>query len=181
LQPLFFRFTLNTTMFLLFGRSIDSLKMQSNADSADTGFANDFNLAQDYLARRGRLGGLYWLIGGSEFKHACKSVHIFLDGIIHKALEADRVSHFGEKNKANYVLLDELIEETKDPVILRSQLLNVLLAGRDTTACCLSWALCVSTSQIRRCHPRFNYTQPPLITQPRCTAETAHGDSLNCR
>lgn len=27
---------------------------------------------------------------------------------------------------------------------LRDQLLNVLLAGRDTTACCLSWTLYVS-------------------------------------
>jgi cytochrome P450 len=37
--------------------------------------------------------------------------------------------------------LDALIQETRDPKVLRDQLLNVLLAGRDTTACCLTWTL----------------------------------------
>lgn len=140
LQPLFFRFTLNTTMFLLFGRSEDSLKMENSNDDADAGFANDFNVAQDYLARRGRLGGLYWLISGSEFRRACKSVHSFLDEIIRKSLATDRPGQSSQE-KTKYVFLDALIEETKDPIVLRSQLLNVLLAGRDTTACTLSWTL----------------------------------------
>jgi len=58
LQPLFFRLTLNTTMFLLFGRSVDFLKLRNQAGSADGAFAEAFNLAQDFLARRGRLGSL---------------------------------------------------------------------------------------------------------------------------
>lgn len=70
-------------MFLLFGRSEDSLKIESSNGDADTDaeFANDFNTAQDYLARRGRLSGMYWLIGGSEYMRACKSVHSLLDSI----------------------------------------------------------------------------------------------------
>ncbi|QDS75149.1 hypothetical protein FKW77_007922 [Venturia effusa] len=126
-------------MFLLFGRSEDSLEMKSSNGDADTKFANDFNIAQDYLARRGRLGGLYWLIGGSEFRRACKSVHDFLDEIIRKSLASDGPGQSSQE-KSKYIFLDALIEETKDPTVLRSQLLNVLLAGRDTTACTLSWA-----------------------------------------
>lgn len=127
-------------MFLLFGRSEDSLKMDDSNEEADADFANDFNIAQDYLARRGRLGGLYWLIGGSEFRRACKSVHCFLDEIIRKSLATDRPDQ-SSPAKTNYIFLDALIEETKDPIVLRSQLLNVLLAGRDTTACTLSWTM----------------------------------------
>ena len=37
--------------------------------------------------------------------------------------------------------VDQLAKESSGPVILRDQLLNVLLAGRDTTACCLSWTI----------------------------------------
>ena len=136
LQPLFFRLTLNTTMFLLFGQ------MQNDAAaSGDAKFAEAFNLAQDYLARRGRLGDLYWLIGGQKFRDACRTVHQFVDSIVDKALQASNAAAGGSHIKSNYVFVDALIQETKDPVVLRSQLLNILLAGRDTTACCLSWAL----------------------------------------
>jgi len=43
-----------------------------------------------------------------------------------------------------YVFLHELVKATQDPIALRSELLNVLLAGRDTTAGLLSltwWVL----------------------------------------
>lgn len=45
----------------------------------------------------------------------------------------------GEKTKKRYVFLHALIKETKDPIELRSQLLHLLLAGRDTTAGLLGW------------------------------------------
>ena len=39
------------------------------------------------------------------------------------------------------MFIDALIQETRDKKELRDQCLNVLLAGRDTTACCLTWTL----------------------------------------
>ena len=41
--------------------------------------------------------------------------------------------------KEKYIFLEALAEEVRDPVELRSQLLNILLAGRDTTASLLGW------------------------------------------
>lgn len=133
LQPLFFRLTLDTTTVLLFGKSLGSLKDPQEQEST---FARAFRVAQGYLCQRGRLGGFYWLIGGREFREACATVHRFVDEIVSEALESD--SKFDE---STYVFLDALMKETRDPKVLRDQLLNVLLAGRDTTACCLSWAL----------------------------------------
>jgi len=40
-----------------------------------------------------------------------------------------------------YVFIDAIAEESRDPNALRDQLVNILLAGRDTTACLLSWVL----------------------------------------
>lgn len=43
-----------------------------------------------------------------------------------------------------YIFIDELVQQTHDPVRIRSELLNILLAGRDTTASLLSnvwWTL----------------------------------------
>jgi cytochrome P450 len=135
-QPLFFRFTLDTTTYLLFGQSINSLESENPQTTA---FAESFRIAQDYLAQRGRLGGLYWLIGGKEFRQACLTVHQFVDSAIQAALSTDQAPK--SQSKPVYAFLDILIQETRDPKILRDQLLNLLLAGRDTTACCLTWAL----------------------------------------
>lgn len=41
--------------------------------------------------------------------------------------------------KSKYVFLHALAQQTRDPVELRAQLLNILLAGRDTTASLLSY------------------------------------------
>lgn len=132
LQPLFFRLTLDTTTVLLFGTSINSLR---NAPEDESEFAKAFNLAQDRLCQRGRLGDFYWVLGGKDFRNACKTCHSFIDNIVQEELSRE------DKDDSRYSVLKALIQETRDPQVLRDQLLNVLLAGRDTTACCLSWCL----------------------------------------
>ncbi|CAG8955168.1 hypothetical protein HYFRA_00007184 [Hymenoscyphus fraxineus] len=139
LQPLFFQFTFDTTTFLLFGKSMNSLQATSTQGkliAREAGFSEAFRISQDYLFRRGRLGDQYWLIGGKEFRKNCSIVHQFIDEAIHEALSAEY-----QENKLGHVhsFLDALMKETRDPKVLRDQLLNVMLAGRDTTACCLTW------------------------------------------
>jgi cytochrome P450 len=143
LQPLFFRLTFDTTTFLLFGQQMSSLKSEGIA-SHESDFANAFNLAQDYLSHRGRLGEFYWLLGGRKFRNACKICHAFVDAAVEKALEKTSGKVVKDSGKENYIFLDALVQETRNPKVLRDQCLNILLAGRDTTACCLSWTLCVN-------------------------------------
>ena len=139
LQPLFFRLTLDTTMAVLFGRSLDRIQTQASIDEA--AFAKAFDYAQHQLARRGRLGDLYWLIDGPSFRRSCARVHEFVDKIVADALEESKTeAPLPDPNKG-YVFLKELISKTRDPVVLRDQLVNILLAGRDTTACLLSWTM----------------------------------------
>ena len=138
LQPLFFQFTFDTTTFLLFGKSLNSLPSASTQNTASAGeaqFSESFRIAQDYLFRRSRLGGQYWLIGGPQFRKHCSNVHQFIDQAIQEALSENR------EDTDAHSFLDALIQTTRDPRVLRDQLLNVLLAGRDTTACCLTWTL----------------------------------------
>ena len=138
-QPLFFRFTLDTTTYLLFGRNINTLGTPTPLSEA---FAESFRVAQDFLAQRARVGPLFWTIGGRKFRHACTTVHEFIDRTIQDALaehSSDPASI--SKSRPNYGFLGILLHETQDPKALRDQLLNLLLAGRDTTACCLTWAM----------------------------------------
>ncbi|CAI6339822.1 unnamed protein product [Periconia digitata] len=133
LQPLFFRFTLDTTSYLLFGHRLGGL--ESDLSEKFASFSAAFDRAQDCLARRGRLGPLYWLIDGPQFRKDCARVHEHIDGAIEKALQKSN----SLDQEATYTILGALIKETQDPKVLREQCLNVLLAGRDTTACLLSW------------------------------------------
>lgn len=143
LQPLFFRLTFDTTTFLLFGKTLSSLQ-SSDIAGKESEFAAAFNLGQDYLSHRGRLGDLYWLANTPEFWRACKTSHRFVDDAIQTALddaEKPKSKETEDEDSKNYVFIDALIQETRNKKELRDQCLNVLLAGRDTTACCLTWTL----------------------------------------
>ncbi|OBT56020.1 hypothetical protein VE04_03687 [Pseudogymnoascus sp. 24MN13] len=133
LQPLFFRLALDVTTAFLFGVSIESLK--AGKGSGEQAFANAFNIAQDYVARRFRLLDLYWLIGAKNFRDACETVHSFADKIIDRNLSHEMTD--GEEDQ--YVFLQAMAKKIPSRTALRSQIINILTAGRDTTACLLSW------------------------------------------
>jgi cytochrome P450 len=59
-------------------------------------------------------------------------MHSFADEVIQEAID-DLKSGKQDPNR-RYVFLHALLNQTQDPVALRSELLNILLAGRDTTA-----------------------------------------------
>jgi len=133
-------------MFLLFGNSAVSASDWGQVAGKESEFATAFNTAQDYLATRGRFGPFYWLINDKTFRDACKTCHRFVDEAVSKALQASAskgslkdVDADGER--AGYVFVDALVQQTRDPEVIRDQCLNVLLAGRDTTGCCLQWTL----------------------------------------
>ncbi|ORY14147.1 cytochrome P450 alkane hydroxylase [Clohesyomyces aquaticus] len=134
LQPLFFRLTLDTTTAFLFGESVRSL-ITAEAIGEQT-FATAFNTAQQWVTKRFRLLDLYWLINPPEFRQACKDVQKFADQIIDRNLSPDGVSN-DKIGRASF--LDAVAESSSDRDALRGQIVNLLAAGRDTTACLLSW------------------------------------------
>ncbi|KAF7593473.1 hypothetical protein BBP40_011479 [Aspergillus hancockii] len=134
-QPLFFHLTLDTTTEFLFGKSVNSLEKTEIPSDGKT-FAEHFEIAQNFVVQRFRLLDLYWLIGGSTFRRSCASVHRFVDDIIDARNKSSPPE--GDKND-RYVFFDAVARDAKDRESLRAQLVNVLLAGRDTTACLLSW------------------------------------------
>ena len=136
IQPLLFKLSLDMTTAFLFGQSVYSLKNNGSAEGSR--FARNFDIAQDFVVKRFRLLDLYWLIGGRKFFAACDVVHEFIDKIIeqrHANTEAS-IDH-----SDHYVFFDAVAQDAKSLEALRGQLLNILLAGRDTTACLLSWTL----------------------------------------
>lgn len=138
LQPMFFRLTLDSATEFLFGESVNSQLEDHQPSSNDVGFANAFDKAQYTLAIGARLGPHYKYSHTSEFKRMVKSVHEFVDYFVQKAL-AEGASEKKSTDEGRYVFLKALAKDTQDPEELRSELLNILLAGRDTTASTLGF------------------------------------------
>ncbi|KAG5419204.1 ALK2 [Candida metapsilosis] len=143
LQELFFRFTVDSSTEFLFGASVDSLKDASIGMSSESNevegkelFAQSFNFSQHYLSSRAAMQGMYWLLNSKKFRESNSNVHRFAQYYVERALS---LSPEELEKQDGYVFLYELAKHTRDPKVLQDQLLNILVAGRDTTAGLLSF------------------------------------------
>lgn len=153
LQMLFFRLTLDSATEFLLGESADSQlqhipgyskKRNSAEDIHSIDFAFHFDRGQMGIATRVHLGPMYWIYNSSGFRESVRQCNKFMDHYVKRALNKSlREKSLEKAGKEKYVFLDALAEQTQDPIELRSQLLNILLAGRDTTASLLSWLFCL--------------------------------------
>ncbi|CAN3499128.1 cytochrome P450 52A12 [Diutina catenulata] len=144
LQELFFKLTLDVATEFLFGESVECLQ---DASVGKTGrsdipgrskFAQAFTVAQEGLTTRLLLSNLYWLHNPASFQTAIAVVHSLVDYYVDRVLAMD-ANQLDEASMGGYVFLVELVKQTRDRETLRSQALNILLAGRDTTAGLLSF------------------------------------------
>jgi len=140
LSELFFRLTIDSATEFLFGESTNSLAPGTSMTSAAP-FAEAFNYSQEAVGNRFRLGFMSKFIPDQKFNSDVKYVHDFVDSYVKKALEYRRTHDLEKadmKADERYVFLHELAKQTDDPIQIRAELLNILLAGRDTTASLLS-------------------------------------------
>ena len=134
LQDLFFALTMDSATEFLFGRSTDTLGGVGPEADRGRDFAEAFVYATEAMSVEFRSAGLTRWIPDAKWRKSLKTIHSFADNIIANALE----EHNHRSQEKKYTFLHELITRTQDPYTLRSELMNVLLAGRDTTAGLLS-------------------------------------------
>lgn len=91
-----------------------------------------FVYVTESCAHNFRSGGLANYIPDAKWRKGIKIIHGFADEVIQQAIE-ELKSGKQDPNR-RYVFLHALLSQTQDPYALRSELLNILLAGRDTTA-----------------------------------------------
>ena len=105
-------------------------------------FADAFNevqRVQNILARASKIRGL---IPKASFWRGLDTMNHFVNHYIQRALRlSPEELEQRTKHDAGYTFLHALAGFTRDPKVLRDQMVAVLLAGRDTTASTLSWAL----------------------------------------
>ena len=139
LQGLYFDLTLDSATEFLFGESANSLLSRTGAPG-EMGFGEAFTFLTTKIGEDLRFNLLAGL-PNKRFERCKKIVHDFVDRYVQKAIEHHRLKQsekVSEKTSERYIFLHELAKETQDPVTLRSESLNILLAGRDTTASLLT-------------------------------------------
>ncbi|KAG2139813.1 cytochrome P450 [Suillus bovinus] len=157
-QDLMSRFTLDSATEFLFGNCVHSLSAglpyphnvaTTEALTKKTKIAEDFAQAfadaQTIVAQRSLKGWVWPLfeIFKDNTTAPMRIVKSFIDPILKEAIAKKQSHASGEKNLDNEdaTLLDHLVQTTTDPVVLRDEILNILIAGRDTTASTLTVAL----------------------------------------
>ncbi|KAK0383268.1 hypothetical protein NLU13_9181 [Sarocladium strictum] len=136
ISDLFFRFTLDVTTDFLLGADTKSLW------SIDNEFARAFNGVQHFQSVLSRTGNLKHFIPRYKMRRDLAVIESFINFYIDRALRMDQeelATH--TKSDEGYTFLHELASATRDRKRLRDQIMAILLAGRDTTASTMSWAI----------------------------------------
>ncbi|OBZ76922.1 hypothetical protein A0H81_03460 [Grifola frondosa] len=173
-QDLIARFTLDSATEFLFGFCVQSLssplpyphnitthQTTDEPNSAAEKFAQAFASAQAIVSERPRVG---WTWPLQEFFRDKTDEHmVVVDSVLQPILEGalkkkearmrQEEESTDEKADDDDTLLDHLVRLTSDFSILHDETLNVLLAGRDTTASTLTFTiylLCMYPDVLKR-------------------------------
>ncbi|KAL6721777.1 hypothetical protein ACLMJK_000882 [Lecanora helva] len=144
LQEVFFGMSLDVATEFLFGVSTGVLASnggeREGKEEDVKRFIEAFEYSQSAMeGKAGRWGILGFFLPDPRLKREHKVVHDFVDGLIKKALHKQPTYESSKlTNPTHYIFLHELLTRTSSVPTVRSELLNILLAGRDTTASLLS-------------------------------------------
>ncbi|KJA14651.1 hypothetical protein HYPSUDRAFT_48962 [Hypholoma sublateritium FD-334 SS-4] len=156
-QDLVSRFTLDSATQFLFGHNVESLSAgipypESSPLANSPAFRNHpsnvfvdaFLQGQINTSYRGRMGPSWPLIEfwRDKIKPLRKTMDKFTEPVLFEALREKNAGVEGKESvEEDDTLLSHLIQHTQDITVLKDELLNLLVAGRDTTACTLTYAL----------------------------------------
>ncbi|KUJ19712.1 n-alkane-inducible cytochrome P450 [Mollisia scopiformis] len=140
LQDLFFRYTIDSATEFLFGQSVGTLKK----NHSDVEFAHAFHYAQRAVIIRGMLGPLKMFYPDRKADECNRICRDFAQQFVEEAFRAVAIQKQGQNNpkaelkQKKHIFSNELASRTTDKIRVQDELMNVLLAGRDTTASLLS-------------------------------------------
>lgn len=141
IQPLFHKLTMDTATEFLFGESVSSLQFELPDKDIDPEelqskivFDQSLLFVQEYQFFRVLFFDYGWIWNSARFRRSNANIHEFTKKAIEKIRELRKQKGAAEKNELLYIFLDELMKQTTDPDILRDEALNIMLAGRSTTA-----------------------------------------------
>ncbi|EIW83567.1 cytochrome P450 monooxygenase pc-3 [Coniophora puteana RWD-64-598 SS2] len=144
--------TLQTSLSYPFNANLTAEEQEDRKQGRGTElFSEAFGQAQLALSKRMAFGGTWPLFEMLEDKtdEPMKIVHEFLEPIVAEAIaKRETEGDAGKRGSTEKMevqegdtLLDHLVRLTTDRVVLRDEVLNIMIAGRDTTASTLTSAI----------------------------------------
>ncbi|KAJ7134537.1 cytochrome P450 monooxygenase pc-2 [Mycena epipterygia] len=165
-QDLVGRFTMDSATEFLFGSCVNSLhaslpfphnvtvptpEPESAHAQVAIAFSAAFNESMWHCSNRARIGWAWPFVEmwSDRTVAPMKVVSAYIDPIIHDAIEKkklttslrDKLEKVDDEVAEGATLLDELLNVTSDPKVLKDETLNILLAGKDTTQWTISLAM----------------------------------------
>jgi len=162
-QDLISRFTIDSATEFLFGHCVHTLftplpyphnapisaeEKAKNQNMPSERFATAFADAQTAVAMRMARGGTwrFWEMFEDLSEKPMKVVREYLEPIISDAIEKRREKERSGESEEKQVqegetLLDHLVRLTTDMVVIRDEVVNIMIAGRDTTASTLTMVI----------------------------------------
>ncbi|KAI9047002.1 hypothetical protein LZ554_009076 [Drepanopeziza brunnea f. sp. 'monogermtubi'] len=138
LQELFFMLTMDSATEFLFGTSSDVLGTDASRERG-VKFQDAFNYVTERSGVEARGGKFAVLLPDKKFREANAFVHSYIGDYVRRAVELRKNGFEGEKEASRYVFLEELAKTDIGEKKIQDELLNILLAGRDTTASLLGY------------------------------------------
>ncbi|KAL5519382.1 hypothetical protein ACEPAH_1065 [Sanghuangporus vaninii] len=155
IQDLVARFTLDSATEFLFGRCVHALRAglpcspnlassgytENNISDPASLFSRAFANALLTISMRARVGYVWPLFEMRKdmTEEDVNIIDAFIDPILKDMMAEHKVPE-GKEIEEDSTLLRHLITHTKDIKVLRDEILNILIAGRDTTAATLTFA-----------------------------------------
>ncbi|KAM5534915.1 hypothetical protein V8D89_011470 [Ganoderma adspersum] len=160
-QDLISRFTLDSATEFLFGHCVHSLKddlpytyndrpspaVAAPSKGAAARFSEAFSDVQLALAFRLRTGWTWAFkeIWKGQTDDHMEVVDAYLQPILEEAVKKNPSvvckTEKASEDDDDETLLDHLVKQTQDPKVLHDETLNIMIAGRDTTAATLTFAV----------------------------------------
>ncbi|KIK94607.1 hypothetical protein PAXRUDRAFT_438124 [Paxillus rubicundulus Ve08.2h10] len=155
-QDLYSRFTIDAASEFLFGKNLDTLsgvlpkagltlssERGSVTEDAWGTFAKAFEAVQQIITVRARTGLLWPVFELFDDKTMpyVDTIRQWVDPLVRQTLEDKAATKKAGINGRleDKTFLQHLADSTEDAGMIRDQLLNILLAARDTTACLLTY------------------------------------------
>lgn len=142
-QRLFYSFTMDTATEFLMGHSTYTLD-PTRSSEPEARFVEDYLICCFEAVRKIQMGPLSFLSINWAARSARARAWAYVDKYVDDVLNGDAAekkkydAEFDLDGGAEYNFLREMARATDDRTLLRDQILNVLLASRDTTAGLLS-------------------------------------------
>lgn len=123
ITDLVFRFTLDTGTDFILGSSVNSIA------NPKVEFSRAFAELQAHMNSVTRVGPLRGFLPKGQFRKNLRVLNAFVEPFVEKALQMS-VSDLKDKKDHEYNFLHALAQYTRDPRMLRDQLVAVLIAAR---------------------------------------------------